>query len=96
MEFRLGDESAELAAGSEIKVDLFKAGDAVDVTGTTIGKGFAGTIKRHHFAGGMASTVTRSRTARRAPSASARPRAGCSWASACPGTWARSAAPPRT
>jgi len=56
MEFRLGDkESTELATGSEVKVDLFKAGDAVDVTGTTIGKGFAGTIKRHHFAGGMAS-----------------------------------------
>jgi large subunit ribosomal protein L3 len=56
MEFRLGDkERPELAAGSEITVELFKAGDAVDVTGTTIGKGFAGTIKRHHFAGGMAS-----------------------------------------
>jgi len=56
MEFRLGDkESTELAAGSEITVELFKAGDAVDVTGTTIGKGFAGTIKRHNFAGGMAS-----------------------------------------
>jgi large subunit ribosomal protein L3 len=56
MEFRLrANESAELAAGSEVKVDLFKAGDAVDVTGTTIGKGFAGTIKRHNFAGGMAS-----------------------------------------
>jgi large subunit ribosomal protein L3 len=54
MEFRLKkDESADLAAGSEIKVDLFKAGDAVDVTGTTIGKGFAGTMKRHNFAGGM-------------------------------------------
>src|SRR6202041_2822855 len=56
MEFRLGDkERPEPAAGSEITVELFKAGDAVDVTGTTIGKGFAGTIKRHHFAGGMAS-----------------------------------------
>ena len=56
MEFRLGaNESADLAAGAEIKVDLFKAGDAVDVTGTTIGKGFAGTMKRHNFAGGMAS-----------------------------------------
>jgi large subunit ribosomal protein L3 len=54
MEFRLGEkESTELAAGSEITVALFKPGDAVDVTGTTIGKGFAGTIKRHHFAGGM-------------------------------------------
>src|ERR1700683_1202565 len=56
MEFRLAaNESAELEAGSEVRVDLFKAGEAVDVTGTTIGKGFAGTIKRHHFAGGMAS-----------------------------------------
>jgi len=56
MEFRLGDkEGTELAAGSEMTVALFKAGDAVDVTGTTIGKGFAGTIKRHNFAGGMAS-----------------------------------------
>jgi large subunit ribosomal protein L3 len=54
MEFRLGEkESTELAAGSAITVGIFKAGDAVDVTGTTIGKGFAGTIKRHHFAGGM-------------------------------------------
>jgi len=52
MEFRLGEkESTELAAGSEITVALFKPGDAVDVTGTTIGKGFAGTMKRHNFAG---------------------------------------------
>src|ERR1700730_7344103 len=56
MEFRLAaNESADLAAGSEIKGDLFKAGDAVDVNGPTIGKGFAGTMKRHNFAGGMAS-----------------------------------------
>ena len=46
---------AELKAGAEFKADLFKPGQVVDVTGTTIGKGFAGTIKRHHFAGGMAS-----------------------------------------
>ena len=56
MEFRLAaNEGADLAAGAEVKVDLFKAGDAVDVTGTTIGKGFAGTMTRHNFAGGMAS-----------------------------------------
>src|SRR6185437_14816756 len=36
---------------AELKADLFKAGDLVDVTGTTIGKGFAGTIKRHNFGG---------------------------------------------
>ncbi len=56
VEFRLADgEGAELAAGSELKVDMFEAGQIVDVTGTTIGKGFAGTMKRHNFAGGPAS-----------------------------------------
>ena len=40
-------------AGGEIKVDMFKVGQVVDVTGTTVGKGFAGTMKRHNFAGGM-------------------------------------------
>jgi len=56
VEFRLnGDEGKDLAPGSEIKVDLFSAGQIVDVTGTTIGKGFAGTMKRHNFAGGYAS-----------------------------------------
>lgn len=49
-EFRLNDgEGEELTAGSEIKVDIFEAGQKVDVTGTTIGKGFAGVIKRHNF-----------------------------------------------
>ena len=56
VEFRLeSSEGAELAPGSELKVDVFSAGQVVDVTGTTIGKGFAGTMKRHNFAGGMAS-----------------------------------------
>ncbi len=49
-EFRLGqDEGADLETGSEIKVDFFKDGQKVDVEGTSIGKGFAGVIKRHHF-----------------------------------------------
>ncbi len=49
-EFRLNaDEGAEIGVGAELKVDLFEAGQKVDVTGTTIGKGFAGAIKRHHF-----------------------------------------------
>jgi large subunit ribosomal protein L3 len=53
-EFRLGKgEGEELAVGGEIKVDMFKPGQIVDVTGTTLGKGFAGTMKRHNFAGGM-------------------------------------------
>ena len=56
VEFRLADaDQTELKAGSEIKADLFKEGEAVDVTGTSIGKGFAGTMKRHNFAGGFAS-----------------------------------------
>jgi large subunit ribosomal protein L3 len=56
VEFRLTEkEGADLKAGAEIKADLFKVGSVVDVTGTTIGKGFAGTMKRHNFAGGYAS-----------------------------------------
>ena len=52
VEFRLGtNEGSELKTGSEIKADMFKAGEPVDVTGTTIGKGFAGTMKRHNFGG---------------------------------------------
>jgi len=55
-EFRLEDgEGEELAAGNEIKVDIFEVGQKVDVQGTTIGKGFSGVIKRHHFGGGRAS-----------------------------------------
>ena len=39
----------EVEAGSELKVDMFEAGEFVDVTGTSKGKGFAGTVKRHNF-----------------------------------------------
>lgn len=38
--------------GQELKVDIFAAGDAVDVTGTSIGKGFQGGMKRWHWKGG--------------------------------------------
>jgi large subunit ribosomal protein L3 len=56
VEFRLADgEGADLALGAELKVDMFAAGQVVDVAGTTVGKGFAGTMKRHNFAGGPAS-----------------------------------------
>ena len=52
-EFRLdADEQPEeggFTLGMEIKVDLFAEGQKVDVIGTTIGKGFAGVIKRHNF-----------------------------------------------
>ena len=43
-----GDET-EYEVGAELKVDLFEAGQKVDVVGTTIGKGYAGTVKRHNF-----------------------------------------------
>ncbi len=50
-EFRLADgEGDDLAVGGEITVGIFEEGQKVDVTGTTIGKGFAGTVKRHNFA----------------------------------------------
>ena len=52
-EFRLAEgEGEDLALGAEIGVAMFQPGQQVDVRGTTIGKGFAGTIKRHHFARG--------------------------------------------
>ena len=43
------DADEELEAGAELKVDMFAAGERVDVTGTSKGKGFAGTVKRHNF-----------------------------------------------
>jgi len=50
-EFRLDDsEGEELSAGTDIKVDVFEDGQHVDVMGTSKGKGFAGGVKRHHFA----------------------------------------------
>ena len=48
-EFRLDDaDEGEFEAGGELKVDLFAEGQKVDVIGTSIGKGFAGAVKRHH------------------------------------------------
>ncbi len=49
-EFRLADGEGEgLSAGSELSLDIFSAGQFVDVRGTSIGKGFAGGIKRYNF-----------------------------------------------
>ena len=45
----------DLKAGAELKVDMFEVGQKVDVSGTTIGKGYAGVIKRHHFSSNRAS-----------------------------------------
>lgn len=49
------DVLANYAAGSQITVELFQAGQLVDVTGTSLGKGFAGAIKRHNFSSNRAS-----------------------------------------
>jgi len=48
-EFRITDTSEELAVGNTFDVTAFELGDVVDATGTSKGKGFAGTIKRHNF-----------------------------------------------
>lgn len=55
-EFRIAPEGVgELKPGSVVPVDIFKVGQKVDVAGTSQGKGFAGTIKRHNFGSGRAS-----------------------------------------
>jgi large subunit ribosomal protein L3 len=49
-EFRIEDKDAgNYEVGAEIKADIFSVGQLVDVSGVTKGKGFQGTIKRHHF-----------------------------------------------
>jgi len=50
-EFKV-DDSNKYSSGMEIKVDIFKEGDKVDIISISKGKGFAGAIKRHHFSGG--------------------------------------------
>ncbi len=50
----LSTDNKDYKIGQEIKVDLFKPGDFVDVTGTSIGKGFQGGMKRWHWSGGPA------------------------------------------
>jgi len=52
-EFRVGDHD-DVAIGQQVTVDVFKEGELVDVTGTSIGKGFQGGVKRWHWKGGPA------------------------------------------
>ena len=55
-EFRIdAEKGAEFKPGQTLSVEIFTEGQKVDVTGTTIGKGFAGAIKRHHFSSNRAS-----------------------------------------
>lgn len=58
----LKDSPAEYKVGQELKVDIFKEGDYVDISGTSIGKGFQGGMKRWHWQGGP---MTRGSTSHR-------------------------------
>jgi len=51
-EFQFSDLQSEFKLGDAIKADIFDEGDRVTITGISKGKGFAGTVKRHHFSGG--------------------------------------------
>jgi large subunit ribosomal protein L3 len=46
------DDLGDLTVGQEITVGIFQAGDVIDISGVSKGKGFAGVVKRHHFRGG--------------------------------------------
>lgn len=48
-EFRTDELEEDLAVGAELTAEVFSVGDVVDVTGTSKGKGFESTIKRHNF-----------------------------------------------
>lgn len=48
-EFRVEELSEDMSVGAKLAADVFTVGDTVDVTGTSKGKGWAGTIKRHNF-----------------------------------------------
>ena len=48
-EFRVNELSDDMTVGTDIKVDRFKAGEHVDIIGKSLGKGFQGGVKRHHF-----------------------------------------------
>jgi large subunit ribosomal protein L3 len=71
-EFKLAN-AAELNVGDTLTLDQFQPGDYVDVTGTSIGKGFQGVIKRWNFKGGRASHGSRFHRAPGSIGASATP-----------------------
>ena len=53
-EVKVGPGGEAVKAGDSVLVNIFAAGDRVDVIGTSRGRGFQGVVKRHHFAGGAA------------------------------------------
>ncbi len=71
VEFR--DEAGELTVGETVTVDAFAVGDKVKIAGTSKGKGFQGTIKRHNFASGPKSHGSHNKRAPGSIGASATP-----------------------
>lgn len=51
-EIRLENDATDINVGDSVKVDQFKVGDIVDVSGISKGLGFMGAVRRHHFSGG--------------------------------------------
>lgn len=89
-EFRVfRNESTDFHVGQKITVDQFTAGDMVDVTGTSKGRGFQGGMRRHNFGGGPITHGQSDRQRSPAPSAPARRRAGWKRVRAWSATWAR-------
>ena len=83
------DDASDYTLGQEVTAETFEAGELVDVTGPSKGKGFAGVMKRHGFQRPRAPrTAPSASTARPARSAAAPPRAGCSRACGWPAGWA--------
>ena len=71
VEFR--DEAGELTLGESVTVEAFEAGQRVKISGTSKGKGFQGTIKRHNFASGPKSHGSHNKRAPGSIGASATP-----------------------
>ena len=84
-EVRLPESKDETKVGDRVLVENFKAGERVDVSGVSKGKGFQGGVKRWHYAGG--DSMVRCFTVRRAASAVVRSRRACGQTSISPGTW---------
>src|SRR3569832_1964386 len=91
-EFRVS-EDALIPVGAEIQADHFVVGQFVDVTGASVGKGFAGGMKRWNFGGLRATHGVSGRIARSDRPADVRIPARPSRTRRCPGTWVSTASP---
>src|SRR5699024_6407887 len=96
VEIRTSDV-ADYELGQDLTVEQFEAGQLIDVTANSKGKGFAGAMKRHNFGGAGASWHLRRRTTVNQVLLVAPPRqAAFSKVKNCPAVWAMSKLPPRT